>query len=378
MPVWQSIVVFTVAFVVTYAMVPVSKRIAFAIGAIDFPGDRRVNEEIVPRAGGIALYTGFMAGCLALLVCIKLFDWPFEDLYSVRGVDYVQLFLGVTIVFIVGLIDDVSPLSPRTKLAGQIVAAVVICLSGVTVGSVRWAITGAYITFGWLDYPITIIYFLIFMNAINLIDGLDGLAAGIVAIVACGLMYLVYVRGSITLFMFCIMIVAVCLAFLRFNFHPASIFMGDSGSLFLGTLLGVLSVTGIARSQGIAVFIVPLVIAGVPILDTGTAIIRRMREGKRIDEADMEHVHHRMMTYGMSHSNTVLILYAITAVLAFAGCFMSSFTGLRRWIVIGILGAAVFLVIWRMNLFGPVSQHYYRRRDKVEPRRDANMDLGEE
>ena len=96
MPVWQSIVVFTVAFVVTYAMVPVSKRIAFAIGAIDFPGDRRVNEEIVPRAGGIALYTGFMAGCLALLVCIKLFDWPFEDLYSVRGVDYVQLFLGVT------------------------------------------------------------------------------------------------------------------------------------------------------------------------------------------------------------------------------------------------------------------------------------------
>ena len=359
-------------------MVPVSKRIAFAIGAIDFPGDRRVNDKIIPRAGGIALYAGFIAGCLALLICIKFFDWPFEDLYSVRGVDYVQLFLGVTIVFVVGLIDDVSPLSPRTKLAGQIVAAVVICLSGVTVGSVRWVFTGEYITFGWLDYPITIIYFLIFMNAINLIDGLDGLAAGIVAIVSCGLMYLVHARGSITLFMFCIMIVAVCLAFLRYNFHPASIFMGDSGSLFLGTLLAVLSVTGIARSQGIAVFIVPLVIAGVPVLDTGTAIIRRIREGKRIDEADMEHVHHRMMTYGMSHSNTVLILYAITAVLAFTGCFMSSFTGLRRWVVIGVLGAAVFLVIWRMNLFGPVLQHYYRRRDKAEPRRDANMDLEEE
>lgn len=370
MPIWQSIVVFAVAFMVTYAMVPVSKRIAEKIGAIDFPGERRVNEDIIPRAGGIALYTGFMAGCLTLLVCTQLFDWPFEDAYSVRGIDYVLLYLGVTIVFVVGLIDDISPLSPRSKLTGQILSAIVICLSGVTIGSVRWVFTGEYITFGWMDYPITIIYFLVFMNAINLIDGLDGLAAGIVVIVACGLMYLVFSRGSITLVMFCLIIVAVCLAFLRYNFHPASIFMGDSGSLFLGTLLAVLSVNGIARSQGIAVFIVPLVIAGVPVLDTATAIVRRIREGKRIDEADMEHVHHRMLASGMSHTRTVLIIYAFSAALAFAGCFMGSVTGIRRWVVIAILAALVFIIIWRMRLFQPVLQHHYRRRDRSEPRRN--------
>lgn len=369
MPVWQALVVFAVSYTVTYAMVPVSKRIAYAMGAIDYPGERRVNEQEVARAGGIALYTGFMAGCVALYICIHFFNWPFEDLYSVRGVDYVLLFLGVTIVFIVGLIDDVSPLSPRSKLAGQIVAATVICLSGVTIGSLRWVFTGDYIALDWLDYPVTVVYFLIFMNAINLIDGLDGLAAGIVAIVAAGLLYLIYVRGNITLVMFCIMIIAICLAFLRYNFHPASIFMGDSGSLFLGTLIAILSVSGVARSQGIAVFIIPLVIAGVPIIDTGTSIIRRMREGKRIDEADMEHVHHRMLASGMSHTRTVLILYAFSAVLAFAGCYMGSFNGPRRWSAIAILAIVAFIVIWRMRLFEPVLQHHYRRRDKSEPRR---------
>ena len=370
MPTWQALVVFLTAFAVTYLMVPVSKRIAYAIGAIDYPGERRVNNHIVPRAGGIALYCGFMAGCVTLFLCIHFFDWQFEDLYSVRGVDYFLLFLGVTIVFIVGLIDDVSPLSPRSKLAGQIVASTVICLSGITIGTLRWVFTGDYITLDWLDYPITIVYFLIFMNAINLIDGLDGLAAGITAIIACGLLYLVVARGNITLAMFCLMIIAICLAFLRYNFHPASVFMGDSGSLFLGTLIAILSVSGVTRSQGIAVFIVPLVIAGVPVIDTATSIVRRIREGKRIDEADMEHVHHRMLASGMSQTRTVLILYAFSAILAFAGCFMGSFSGPRRWAAIAILAVLVFIVIWRMHLFGPVLQHYYRRRDKMEPRRE--------
>lgn len=372
MPVWQALAVFAVSFVVTYAMVPASKRIAYAMGAIDYPGQRRVNEQEIARAGGIALYAGFMAGCIALYICVHFLDWPFEDLYSVHGVDYVLLFLGVTIVFVVGLIDDVSPLSPRSKLAGQIVAATVICLSGVTIGSLRWVFTGDYVALDWLDYPVTVVYFLIFMNAINLIDGLDGLAAGIVAIVAAGLLYLIYARGNITLVMFCVMIIAICLAFLRYNFHPASIFMGDSGSLFLGTLIAILSVSGVARSQGIAVFIIPLVIAGVPIIDTGTSIIRRLREGRRIDEADKEHVHHRMLASGMSHTRTVLILYAFSAALAAAGCYMGSFNGPRRWSAIVILAIVAFVVIWRMRLFEPVLQHHYRRRDKSELRRQKS------
>ncbi len=372
MPILPGLIVFATAFAVTYAMVPVSKYLAEQLGAIDFPGERRVNEQAIPRAGGIALYAGFLAGCAALYILMNAFPWPYEDLYSVRGVDYVLLFLGLSIVFIVGLIDDVSPLSPRSKLAGQIVAAVIICLSGITIGSFRFPITGDYITLGWLDLPVSIVYFLVFMNAINLIDGLDGLAAGITAIVSTGLLYLVGIRGSITLAMCCLMVIAICLAFLRFNFNPASIFMGDSGSLLLGTLLAIISVSGVARTQGLAVFIVPLVIAGVPVLDTGTAIIRRIREGKRIDEADMEHVHHRMMAYGMSHRRTVLILYGFSAVLAIIGCVMGRFSGPTRWTIVIVLGAVVFYIIARMHLLDPVLHHYYRRRKKAEPRRDTN------
>ena len=375
MPVWQAIFIFLVAFGTTYAMVPVSKRIAIAIGAIDYPGPRRVNKDVMARAGGIALYTGFVVAALVLYAGKHYLGWEFNDLYSVSGVDYVLLFCGLTIVFLVGLIDDVSPLSPRSKLAGQIVAAVVICLSGVTIGSLRWVFTGEYIALGWMDFPVTIVYFLIFMNAINLIDGLDGLAAGIVAIDALALLYLVLVRGNITFAFICLIIIAVCLAFLRFNFHPAQFFMGDSGSLFLGTLIAIISITCVMRSQGIAIFIVPLVIAGVPVIDTGSAIIRRLREGKRIDEADMEHMHHRIMASGYSQRRTVLVLYALTAVLAFAGCFIGSFAGFRRWVALGILIIGVFILIYRLRLFAPVLQHHYRRREKVEPRRDLNNPL---
>ena len=372
MPIWQGFIVIAAAFVVTYAAVPLSKSLASLLGAIDFPGERRVNEQAIPRAGGIALYLGFSAGCLVLFLLMNYTDWPFEDLYSVRGIDYVLLYTGISIVFMVGLIDDVSPLSPRSKLAGQIVAAVVICLSGITIGSMRMPISGEYITLGWLDYPASIIYFLVFMNVINLIDGLDGLAAGIVAIVATGLLYLVGLRGSITLMMFCLIIIAICLAFLRFNFYPATVFMGDSGALFLGTLIAVIAVSGVARTQGIAVFLVPLVIAGVPVIDTGTAIIRRIREGKRIDEADMEHVHHRMMAYGMSHRRTVLILYAFSAGLALVGCIIARFSGPVRWAFVIVLGALAFYAIARMHLFDPVLQHHYRRREKKEPRRSKS------
>lgn len=371
---WQVLTVFCVAGAACYIAIPASMALAKRMGAIDYPGIRRVNKKPIPRAGGIAIFFGFSAGVLVMVLGRTVFGWEADDLYSVRSVDYVLLYVGLAVVFLVGLIDDVSPISPRSKLAGQIVAAVIICLSGVTIGSIKALWSSTIVPLGWVDYPLTVIYLLVFMNIINLIDGLDGLASGIVGIVACGLMYLVYSRGSYTLVLACVIVVAVCLAFLRFNFYPAKVFMGDSGSLFLGALIASISIAGVVRTQSLAVTLVPLVIAGVPIIDTASAIVRRFRGKKPIDQADMDHLHHRLINAGFSHRRSVLMLYGLTAVLAIAGCLLSLIAGPPRWAMLALLALLAFLVIWRLRLLDPVLQHYYRRRAKEEPRRGTGAD----
>ena len=261
---YQAVIVFAVAFAVAYCMVPVSKKIAFRIGAIDYPGYRRMNREPIPRCGGIALYVGLIAACFTMFLGVRFFDWDLHDLYILSDVNYIVLFIGVTTMFTVGLVDDITQLSPGVKLAGQIVAATVVTLSGITIGAVRTLVVGDYLSLGWIDYPLTVLYLVVFVNITNLIDGLDGLASGLVAIVAGGLLYLVLMRGSFTLVLVCLALIAVCLAFLRYNFFPASVFMGDSGSLLLGLVVGIVSVVGVVRTQSFVVMLVPLIIAAAP------------------------------------------------------------------------------------------------------------------
>lgn len=181
---YQAVIVFAVAFAVAYCMVPVSKKIAFRIGAIDYPGYRRMNREPIPRCGGIALYVGLIAACFTMFLGVRFFDWDLHDLYILSDVNYIVLFVGVTTMFTVGLVDDITQLSPGVKLAGQIVAATVVTLSGITIGAVRTLVVGDYLSLGWIDYPLTVLYLVVFVNITNLIDGLDGLASGLVAIVA--------------------------------------------------------------------------------------------------------------------------------------------------------------------------------------------------
>ena len=233
---------------------------------------------------------------------------------------------------------------------------------------VRSLVDGAYLELGWLNVPLTVAYLVVFVNIINLIDGLDGLAAGIVAIVSASMFVLVYMRGSMTLALVCVVIVAICLAFLCYNFYPASTFMGDSGALFLGLLIGAVSLAGVVRTQSLVVNLVPLVIAGIPVLDTASAFIRRTRQHKRFDEADMGHIHHRLVDAGFGQRKAVLILYACTFVLAIVGLLISSTSGPVRWIVFAVLFIAVFVVIWRVGLFKPVLQHHYDNRGNVGPR----------
>ena len=364
----QGVIVFSMAFLVTLATVPFSRWLAATIGAIDYPGNRRVNDHPVPRCGGIALYLGFLAGCLTLYLGVTYFGWRITDLYIVKDIQYPTLIMGISIMFIVGLIDDIVQITPKQKMAGQILAATIVALSGVSIDMVRSLVDGAYLELGWLNVPLTVAYLVVFVNIINLIDGLDGLAAGIVAIVSVSMFVLVYMRGSMTLALICVVIVAICLAFLCYNFYPASTFMGDSGALFLGLLIGTVSLAGVVRTQSLVVNLIPLVIAGIPMLDTASAFIRRTRQHQRFDEADMGHIHHRLVDAGLGQRKSVLILYACTAVLGVVGLLISSTSGPMRWVVFGVLFVAMFVVIWRVGLFKPVLQHHYDNRGNTGPR----------
>ena len=364
----QALIVFCVAFGVTYASVPLSKRIAKLVGAIDYPSNRRVNTKPIPRCGGIALYLGLVAGAFTVFLGTHFFGWVLADLYTLQNVNYILLFVGITVMFGVGLVDDITQIGAMTKFAGQIVAAIIVVASGISIGTVRMPIDGSYIPLGWLDYPLTVLYLVVFVNITNLIDGLDGLASGLVAIVAMALLYLVLARGSATLAFACIALIAVCLAFLRYNFFPASIFMGDSGSLLLGLMLGIISVAGIVRTQSFIIMLVPLAIAGVPVLDTLSAIVRRVRGHESIGHADLEHVHHRLMRAGLSQKRSVAVLWLATAVLAIAGCFISTSSGIARWAIFFVLAAVVFFIIWKFGLFRPVLKHHYDNFGKRGPR----------
>ena len=361
-------IVFAVAFLVTFATVPLSKRIAKLVGAIDYPGNRRVNTTPIPRCGGIALYLGLIAGMFTLFVGIRFFNWEVLDEYRLVDVNYLTLYLGVTAMFLVGLVDDITQLTPWVKFLGQVAAATIVVLSGVSIGTVRIPVVGDFLEFGWLDYPVSVLYLVVFVNITNLIDGLDGLASGIVAIVSAALLYIVVMRGNMTMGFACVALIAVCLAFLRYNFFPASIFMGDSGSMLLGLCVGILSTSGVAHTQSAVIMLVPLAVAGVPVLDTVSAIVRRLRGHQNIGQADMNHLHHRLMRSGLSQRRSVAVLWTCTAALAVVGCIMSSYPGRIREIILAVLIVIVFLVIWRFGLFKPVLKHHYDNRGRTGPR----------
>lgn len=369
----QGLIVFAVAAIVTYIMVPVSKRIAHVLGAIDYPSNRRINTEPIPRCGGIALYCGFLAGCFTVWIGVRFFGWGADELYTMRDINFRLLFFGTTLMFCVGLVDDIVQLSAAVKFPCQVIAAFVVVLSGVTIGAVR-LMGDQYIELRWIDAPLTVLYLVVFVNVMNLIDGLDGLAAGIAAIAALGLLYLVTLRGSFLLAAACIALVAVCVSFLRYNFSPASVFMGDSGALLLGLILGVISVAGVVRAQSIFVMLVPFVIAGVPVLDTLSSIVRRRQEHVSVGKPDLQHIHHRIVRFGFTQRKAVLILYACSAALVVFGCLLGGASGWIRLALLGILLVGGAVAVWALGLAHPVLQHYYENIGKrgeripLEPR----------
>lgn len=373
----QMAIVFAVSLVVTLAMVPVSKRIAFALGAVDYPSNRRINTQPVPRCGGIALYVGFMAGLAVLYFGTHVLEWKLLNTYFLQSFNYPLLLLGITAMFCTGLVDDVRQLSPHVKFLFQVIAAIIVAASGVSIGSF-YLIGQGFVQLGFWDMPLTVIYLVVFVNITNLIDGLDGLAAGIVGICSLALMVLVIERGSITLACVCICLFGTCLGFLRYNFHPASVFMGDSGSLFLGLMVGIISLTGVVRMQSIVVLAVPVIIAGVPIIDTSSAVIRRLVNHRPIDEPDLQHIHHRLMKQGFDQKTTVIILYAITLLMVVVALLLSNTGGMVRTMATGIILVIGVVLVFALGIAKPVLQHHYDNKGKTGKRKPPSKQSEDE
>ncbi len=351
-----------ISFVVTFACVPLAKRLAFKLNAIDYPSARRVNTKPMPRMGGITMFMGVFAALVLEVVGEGLLDWM--DLYrsSVElNVNYAGVMAGLAFVCLVGAIDDVRSLTPRTKLLGQIAGACVIVFSGVLLASIKNPFGPGFIEFGWLAYPITVFYLVGFMNVINLVDGLDGLAAGIVAIASGTLFVIAIDKFRPETAMFAIVLLGATLAFLRYNFAPASIFMGDSGSLFIGAMLGVISLLGVIRSPTVVVLAAPLIVAAIPIVDALVAILRRLKDHQPIQQADTKHLHHRLLR-GFPMRTSVLIVYAWTLVLAGGAYCISNTSGMWVLAVFIALALVSFAILMALGILEPVLRHHYHGR----------------
>ena len=367
---------FAAALLTSLAATPLARRIAVKLGAIDKPTGRRVNKVPVPRMGGIAIFCGIAAAFAVQYVGTMSLGWPVALVPSPKlRVNYWMLVLAFCVIFTTGLLDDKFSLRPAQKLAGQVLAAVIAVAGGLVIGDISSPLGPEFISLGWLAYPVTVIYLVAYVNIINLIDGLDGLAAGISAIASFTMFVLSVMAGRLDAAALSIAVTGSSLGFLRYNFHPASIFMGDSGSLTLGFALGCSSLLSVTRFAGLTTIIVPLVIAAVPILDTLSAIVRRTRAHVSIGQADRGHIHHRLMDEGFDQRQAVLVMYAWTLMLCLGSVVM---TQVGTWPRVGIfcaLAAASFLFAHKLHLFEPVLLHHYNPRtgkdELISPADDA-------
>lgn len=306
----QFLLIFLTAFALALIFTPVAIKIAPKIGAIDIPkDDRRMHTNAMPRFGGMAIYIGSIGSMLIFL--------PGDT--KLMGV-----IVGGTLMFIVGIIDDLKGMPAKLKLISQIICACILFQFSVRISFISNPFGEGYYFFPWIvSLIVTVIWIVGITNTINLVDGLDGLAAGVAFIASISIGYIAFIHGRLDVCMAMLAMAGGALGFLPFNFNPAKIFMGDGGSLFLGFMLAGLSVMSPMKSATMLATVVPVLVLAIPIFDTAFAILRRIINKRPIMEADKGHLHHRIMAVGLGQRRTVLTLYGISGVMGVAAILIS-------------------------------------------------------
>ena len=335
-----------VALVATLIATPIVRDLSVRASLVDRPGGRKVHVKAVPRLGGIGMFVGF-AAALALEVAGGSAGW-WPAMFGRPDLPLMGTLAGCVLIFIVGLIDDLKGLSPGVKFGGQLIAAALPIAAGLHI---------QHVPLGVFTYPVTAIWIVGFANVFNLIDGIDGLAAGVAAIAAASFLLIAMDMNTLVAGVLAASLIGACVGFLRYNFNPASIIMGDSGALLIGYILGCTALLGVMKSAATLTLVAPLIVIGVPVFDTGSAIIRRWRSGRPIHEADNGHIHHRLLNLGFSQRQTVLTIYAWSAALAIGGYVMGHVGISVRVLILVALAGLSGLIAWRLRLFDKARFH---------------------
>ncbi|MFW6022017.1 MAG: MraY family glycosyltransferase [Halanaerobiaceae bacterium] len=327
---------FFISLILTYCFTPLIRNFAIKINAVDMPNSRKINKKAIPTIGGIAIYIGFLLPVLILTSINEM----------VMGI-----ILGGTFILIIGIIDDLYELSPLMKLMGQITAAVILIICGIKIEFITNPFGGGMIYLGYWGIPLTLLWVVGVTNTVNLVDGLDGLAAGISAIAAFTLFFVGLQEGQVLAAVMAITLAGSSLGFLKYNFNPAQIFMGDTGAMFLGFILAAVSVSGALKSAATVTLIVPVLALGVPIFDTIFAIIRRISNGKPIGEADHGHIHHRLLAIGLNQRQAVLSVYAISMGLGLMALIINGSNIHDAIVILLVVIMTLIYGAWKLGIF---------------------------
>jgi UDP-GlcNAc:undecaprenyl-phosphate GlcNAc-1-phosphate transferase len=326
------IVAFCLAFAITCLLTPLSKKFAFKVGAIDHPKARGMHKKPMPLAGGTAIVLGFIITVIIFTPTLEGFDIT----------SFLGLIIGSILITTIGLLDDIYQLSPKIRVFFQILAALIVIITGTTIETISWPWSeSGVIVLGQFSKIITVLWIIGLTNAVNLIDGLDGLATGISSIASLCLMFISILNGEPIAVLLTATLAGSCMGFLPHNFSPATIFMGDTGSTFLGFSLAVISILGLINSYTSVTIVVAAIVLGLPIFDTFFAISRRIINRQPIAQADRGHLHHRLVDKGYSHKKAVLTLYGVSGGFGIAGILVA-----MNDVIFAILIIFLILIIW--------------------------------
>ncbi|MCC8075622.1 MAG: undecaprenyl/decaprenyl-phosphate alpha-N-acetylglucosaminyl 1-phosphate transferase [Clostridiales bacterium] len=335
--VWSALLV---SLLVSLATTPVSMVVATRLGAIDMPGvkgtdsERHLHTRPTPRMGGLAIYLGFFFSAL---------------LFVPMGRKMVSMLIGATIIVFLGILDDIYDLKASHKFCVQLLAAAVALAGGNKItffSRLSMDANGGNFSLGWLSVPVTLLWIVLITNAVNLIDGLDGLAAGVSSISAISLVFIALTYSNTSVAIITGALAGACIGFLPYNIAPAKIFMGDTGSTFIGYILAVASIQGLFKFYAVISFVIPFFMLGLPIFDVCYAVVLRVIHGENPMKADRKHVHYRLIDMGFSKKQTVAVLYICSAILGVTSVVITT-TGLGRALILLVaLGATASVAAW--------------------------------
>ena len=355
-----------IAFGIVVLLTPAVGGMARLLGAVDRPDSRRLNRRPIPRLGGLAIFLGIIVPSLAFL---DLSD-------EMRGV-----LLGAAVATVVGAVDDFRGLTPPTKLAGQVFAAAIPVAFGVWIDHFTFPFLGVVDIPAWIGVPLSIFWIVAVMNMVNFLDGMDGLAAGVCAIAGSTYAVLALSLGKADAAIISAIVAGACVGFLRHNFFPARIFMGDSGALCLGFILASISIQGLLKTASTVVLLLPLLVLAVPIVDTSFVVARRLKYRQPIYGADRSHLHHRFLDIGFSQRRAAVTMWLWCASLAGAA-LATRFVPFRAggewhlWETLAVIGIALFAlafsvyVVYLLEIVKLANPRIRRREREAAEARD--------